>query len=159
MGIIIDQVRINQQTGSEEPPGGKYLAHASDLSVHFKRGRWLHYDRNGVLRDTQTEGGNSMAGMKEADGMEVTARVTKSRVCRPFRPARLRLDFDGMKIDTAYELKEAAVYYGLVEKKSGGNYTLPDGSNARGEAAIREAVMSPETDLRERVLEAWMGEG
>jgi RecA/RadA recombinase len=153
-GIIIDQVRINQQTGSEEPPGGKYLAHASDLSVHFRRGKWLYYDKNGVLRDN-SESEHTMSGMKEADGIEVTARVTKSRVCRPFRTARMRLDFDGMRIDTAYELKEAAIWYGLVEKKTGGNYTLPDGKKVRGEAAIREAILDPRSDLREKVLDAW----
>lgn len=153
MGIIIDQVRINQQTGAEEAPGGKYLDHASDLTVHFRRGKWLYYDNKGVLRDN-AESGETMTGMKEADGIEITARVSKSRVCRPFRTARMRIDFDGMEIDQGYELKEAAVWYGVVNKKGGGYYDLPNGETVRGEAAIREAV-SGDIELKEKIIKVW----
>lgn len=156
MGIFVSQVRIDQKTGSEYAPGGKYLDHAADLVIHFKRGKWLFRDKNGVLRDVnESSEAKTMSGLKEPDGVEVQCRVDKSRVCRPFLTSRWRLDYAGMKIDLPYEIKEAAVWYGIIEKSSsGGWYTLPDGTKRNGEAAIRDAI-ADDPVLRQKVLDTW----
>jgi RecA/RadA recombinase len=156
MGIYISQVRIDQKTNSEYAPGGKYLDHASDLSVHFRAGKWLYIDKKGVLRDkAESDEAKTRSGLKEPDGVEVQCRVGKSRVCRPFLTARMRLGYEGMKIDRAYELKEAALWYGIVKKSStGGWYTLPNGEKVNGEAAIRDAIAA-DKDLEIQIREVW----
>lgn len=156
MIIYISQVRIDQKTNSEYPPGGKYMDHAADLSIHFHRGKWLWKDRNGILRDdSEDQEVASLSGMKEPDGVEVQCRAVKSRVCRPFLTGRSRLQFDGMKIDLDYELKEAAVYHGIVPKSAaGGWYTLPDGSKVQGEAKLRQAIAA-DLDLKQRIVDTW----
>lgn len=153
-GLYVSQVRIDQKTNSEYAPGGKYLDHAADLTVHYHRGKWLYLDKNGVLRDSdESQYAKAMSGLKQPDGVEVTCRINKSRVGRPFLTARMRLGFDGMKIDRAYELKEAAVYYGIVKKERGW-YTMPDGSKHNGEAAVRDAIAADQ-DLQEQVRAVW----
>lgn len=156
MGIYVSQVRIDQKTNSEYAPGGKYMDHASDLSIQFKIGKWLFLDSKGVLRDSdESAEARSMTGLKEPDGVEVTCRVNKSRVCRPFLTARMRLGYEGMRIDRMYEIKEAAVFYGIVEKSSkGGWYTLPDGTKVQGEAAIRDAI-ADDMELQQQILGRW----
>jgi RecA/RadA recombinase len=153
-GIFISQVRIDQKTQAEYAPGGKYLDHAADLVVHYKAGRKLFLDKNGVLRaPDETEAAKTLSGLKEPDGREVTCQVEKSRVGRPFLTARMRLGFQGMKIDRMFELKEAAVWHGIVEKKNGW-YTLPSGKKCNGEAAIRDAI-AEDGGLQQQIRETW----
>ena len=156
MGIYISQVRIDQKSNAEYAPGGKYMDHAADIAIHFRQGKWLWRDKNGVLRDKEESAEvNSMSGLKEPDGIELQARVQKSRVCRPFLTARTRIDYTGMKFDLAYEVKEAGVWYGIIEKSAkGGWYTTPDGKKYNGEAAIRDAI-AQDDELRLSILDRW----
>lgn len=155
MIIYISQVRIDQKTQSEYPPGGKYMDHAADLSIHFHRGKWLWRDKNGILRDDkESQAVASVSGMKEPDGIEVQCRAVKSRVCRPFLTGRSRLGFVGMKIDMDYELKEAAIFHGIVKQASGW-YTVPGlDKKVQGEAGIRSAIAA-DADLKQRVIDTW----
>ncbi len=48
--ILLNQVRSNMNYGGgEEPPGGKAINFQSSLSLQFRTGSWLYYDKNGNL--------------------------------------------------------------------------------------------------------------
>lgn len=110
--IVIDHETEDMQ-GHTQPLSGKRMAYRSDLSIQMSRGAWLFYDQHGelvsndVLKE-KTKFGLGAAGTKEADGSEVTVRVPKSRVCRPLRTGKMRLDLNTMRFDTAFELAEHA---------------------------------------------------
>jgi recombination protein RecA len=157
MGIIVDQVRINQRTGSEEPPGGKYLEHTSSMTVHFKRGTWLYKDKDGYLTD-DADTIRTLSGAKEPDGLEFQARVDKSRVGRPFRTARMRLDFDGMGYDIPFEQITAAIHYGVVRKNGSWYYTLDDDGedvqSFHGTKKLR-AHLEENEQLQQKIMDVW----
>jgi len=148
--ILIDQVRVNQLTGAEEAPGGKKLEHVSSQTIQFKRGKWL-YNREGILKPEAPKKGETIHGSAEADGFEIQARVTKSRVGRPLRMARMQIDFNGMKYNQEYELAKAAEYFGVVER-SGSWFTLPDGSKVQGEKGLRNAL-EENVDLKKKTID------
>lgn len=114
--IFIDHAGRDQTTKQEFALGGKALEYRSSMSLHFRKGSWLYYHpTNGYLeKDEKIKGevGVSLAGMKpEPDGIEVKVIVNKSRVCRPFRNAVLRLDLNTFRFDTPFELMTAAVLF------------------------------------------------
>lgn len=144
--IVIDHTSIDQNTKSEKPLSGRRMEYRSDLSLHMKRGSWLFYNKNGYL-DTNDKikaaEGQGPAGMKEADGQEISVRVAKSRVCRPLRACKMRLDLNQIRFDHLWELADSATYYDedgepahrsgkppVVSKTSNGFYKVPgyDGS-------------------------------
>lgn len=137
--VLIDQSRIDQKFGSEKPPGGRSISHASDQTIKFRRGAWL-YRREGILKDTAPNSGDTIHGGAEADGMEITAQVLKSRVGRPLRVARMQLEFTSSapKWNLNYELAKAAQWFETV-KKSGSWFDLPDGSKAQGIGQLSQA--------------------
>lgn len=124
--ITIDQVRINFKTGAEEAAGGNVLDHQSSLTIHFKKGGWLHRSDDGFLDERATQARGS-SGQMEPAGYEIKCRVMKSRVCRPFRTATLRFDLDRLQFDHVFEYVKAAKYYGIVEQKGRFTYYLPPG--------------------------------
>lgn len=137
--IMIDQVRVNFKTGSEEAPGGKILDHQSSMTVHFKKGKWLFKNKDGYLDEKAKGDDKSLSGGKDPDGYEIQARVVKSRVCRPFRSARMHLDLDSIQFDPIYEDIKAAKHYGLLRVAGGGHYyDAQTGEKvAHGEPALR----------------------
>jgi RecA/RadA recombinase len=158
--IIIDHAARDQQTKQEFALGGKALEYRSSMSLHFRKGSWLFYHpTNGYLeRDDKIKGetGVSPSGQKEADGIEVIVRVNKSRVCRPFRVARLRLDLNTFLFDTAFELLDAATFFDVdgnaahrsgqpaIAQRSGAKsawYQLPSGEKVQGEPGIRKRIV------------------
>lgn len=162
--ILLDQLRMSfgmgrGQSAKEEPPGGKVLDFQSSMSVKFKKGNWMFYNDRGYLdpKATQKKG---MSGDMEPDGMEIKARVEKSRVSRPLIPALMRLDLNTKEFDRAFEYVEAAKYYGVVESKSGGNYYYGEGDSKihlRGEPALRELIISDITlqeEIEQKSLDA-----
>lgn len=145
--VMIDQVRVNFKTGSEDAAGGKILDHASSMSVKFKKHGWLYKNKEGWLDPKAKQTKSVMNDQTEPDGMEIKARVEKSRVGRPLIPATMRLDFETKQFDRTYELVEAAKAYEVVENRGGGNYYYPavpqKGKKQQrlyGEAALREFV-------------------
>lgn len=140
--ILIDQIRDKiGQPGAPQPPGGRFLQFVSSLNLYFKRGSWLYRDAAGGLVDEMpTKATKSMAGVTEPQGIETVIRVEKSRVCRPFRTARVRIDFDGMRYDLGFEYAAAAKHYNLAER-SGSWYTLPTGEKVQGERGLRTAIL------------------
>jgi len=140
--ILVNQTRdVFGARGAEAPTGGKSIEYISSMSLRFRRGSWLFRDDNGMLKPNATAG-DSLSGDKEPEGMEFQARVEKSRCGPPLRAARLRLDFDGAEFDEAWELTQAAVFFGVVDKAHGGRYTLPGGKKVHGEAKLRQEIES-----------------
>lgn len=157
--VYTDQVRINQNTGAEEPPGGKQMEHASDMTIQFKRRSWLYYDNNGYLTAKAPTGEaiDTYSGEKEPDGYEVMARCVKSRVCRPNRTALVRVDYDSMAFDLWFELERAAIHTGIATKSDrGGWIKLPMGKGKKdksfnGSGQFREYLKDDE-QLQEDII-------
>lgn len=160
--ILVDQVRTKIGAGPVtvfEPPGGKYMEHVSSMTVEFKRGGWMWYDKDGVLDDTRNTKQKTLSGASEADGVEIQAKVVKSRVCRPLRTARMKFDLNLLEFDHVDELVKAAKYFKVVES-SGGWVKIPgeDKSlrprelrerleeDAALKTAIRNAVLNPDSE-------------
>lgn len=156
--ILIDQVRTNFKTGGEEAPGGRILDHQSSMTVHFKKGSWLHRNKEGYL-DEKAQQEKGMSGQMEPSGYEVKARVQKSRVCRPFRTATMRLDLDHLKFDRTFELMKAAIYYGVIRQGGSYYYYSPEGGEevkiGQGQKALRgfiEGDLTLQEEIREKSL-------
>jgi RecA/RadA recombinase len=111
--IILDHVGTDMTTQSEKPLSGRRMAFRSDLSIHLKRGPWLFYNKHGRLDTNDAiakDEGMGPAGLKEPDGIEITARVEKARVCRPLRVCKMRLDINKSSFDYLWELAEMSRY-------------------------------------------------
>lgn len=146
MVIYISQARMVQSgpaAGSSQPPGGKKMAFSSSLTLQMKKSSQLYRSNKGILMD-KDQGNASISGMKEPDGVEVTARVVKSKTSPPFRTARMRLDFTGMKYDLGYELAEAGRFFGYVKDSGSWRYIADPVSGEltdtkfQGEAGLRK---------------------
>lgn len=140
--IMIDQVRVNFRTGGDEAAGGRIFDHQSSMSVMFRKGDWLWRNAEGYL-DEKAKQVKGMSGQIEPAGMEIKTRIEKSRVCRPFRTATLRLDLDSMVFDEAFELIKAAKHYGIIETTSIGRYEY-QGHKMHGEKALRKFLLQSE---------------
>lgn len=157
--VCIDHASKNFQTKSEKPLGGKEMEHQSSLNLQMKQTKWLYYDDEGLLQTEdklKEKGIIGIAGTREADGQEIVVNVSKSRVCRPFRKAHLRLDLNTHQFDHTFELMEGAEYFdkqGNVahrsgqpaiadrgKSKQGGWVTLPSGQKIQGERSLRQMI-------------------
>jgi len=137
--VLIDQIRENiSYTGGYSVPGGKQLDHISSLSLFFKKGKKLYYDKNNSLSLDGTVS-KTLSGTSEPDGIEISVKVDKSRVCRPLLSAKMYLDYHSMNIDTDAELIQFASHFGLVTR-SGKWYKLPDGTTVDGKSGLREYI-------------------
>lgn len=134
--ILVDQVRTNFKTGGEEAPGGRILDHQSSMTVHFKRGPWVFRNEHGFL-DEKAKKALGISGQMEPAGVEIRARVEKSRVCRPFRTATMWLDLDALEFDDAFEYLKAAKHYGILEVKGAGFWYLDSKKIAHGQPDVR----------------------
>lgn len=156
--VLLDHAGRDMKTQSEYAKGGEALEYASSMSLHFRKGAWLYYHPDGMLEKAEKikdDVGLSPSGQKEADGFEITVRCNKSRVCRPFRVAKMRLDLHTFQFDTTFELFDAATFFdedGLPAHRSKKTaiiqrtgeksswFTLPDGKKVQGERAIRSKI-------------------
>jgi RecA/RadA recombinase len=153
--ILVDQVRTKIGGGPVtvfEPPGGKYMEHVSSMTIEFKRGSYLWYDKDGYLDTTRNTKQKTLSGGSEADGIEMQAKVVKSRVCRPLRTARMKFDLNLLEFDHVDELVKAAKYFKVVEV-SGGWVKVPGEDASIRPRELRERL---ETDasLKRTVLDA-----
>lgn len=135
--ILVDQVRTNFKTGGEEAPGGRILDHQSSMTVHFRRGSWVFRNEHGHL-DEKAKKAIGISGQQEPAGVEIRARVEKSRVCRPFRSATQWLDLDALEFDEDFEYLKAAKHYGILDVRGSGYWYLADKKIAHGGADIRK---------------------
>lgn len=154
--ILIDQVRVNFKTQGEQAAGGRVFDHQSSMSVLFRKGSWLFRNEHGFL-DDKAKQSKGFDGQIEPSGYEVKCRVEKSRVGRPFRTATMRLDLDTIAFDRIFELKNAAVHYGVVQQRGSYYYYTPPGGEevriGQGERAVREFIQGDLT-LQEEIREA-----
>lgn len=149
--ILIDQMRTNFKTGGEDPAGGRVFDFQSSMSVLFKKGSWLFRNPEGFL-DEKAKQEKGMSGQVEPSGIEIKARVEKSRVCRPFRTASRRLDLDTTQFDDMFEITKAAKHYKIVEQR--GSYYYLDGEKiGQGDKQLREYLEHHDL-LQEKVREA-----
>lgn len=152
--ILIDQARdiMNYQGhgAGEHPPGGKYIEHSSSLTIYFTKGKWLFYDKDGFLTDDKVTS-DTLSGMTEADGIEISAKIMKTKVCKPFRTAKMYLDFNTNDFDTTFELEKAARFFNVVDSAHSW-YTLADGTKLQGRKNLRKAI-EENKDLRETIIE------
>lgn len=142
--ILVDQVRTKIGGGPHtvyEPPGGKFMEHVSSMTVEFAQSAKLWYDKDGLLDDTRNTKKKTLSGGTEADGVTIQATVRKSRVCRPFRVARMKLDLNLLEFDVLDEYVKAAKYFGVVEVSGGW-------VKVKGE----EKAIRPR-DLRDKIVE------
>lgn len=150
--IMVNQTRqvFGKMMGSEEPTSGRAVEYISSMSLQFRKSSWLYKDASGVLQD---EGSNkeTISGDSDPEGMEFQVRVAKSRVCKPFGSARMRLDFNTGNFDTAWELTKAAVYHGIAQR-SGSWYTVGE-EKVQGEKKLRELIVA-NTDLQQSITGA-----
>lgn len=174
--ILISHAGQDMQTKSEYAKDGGEIEFASSMSLHFRKGSWLFYHPDGHLEKAdkiKEDAGISPSGQKEADGFEVTVRVNKSRVCRPFRVAKMRLDLHTFQFDTAFELLDAATFFDqegdpahrskrpAIAQKTGEKsswYLLPDGTKVQGDPGIRKRLMEDEElagMVRRAMLSGW----
>ena len=153
--ILIDQMRVNFKSGGDQAAGGKVFDFQSSASVLFKKGSWLFRNSEGVL-DDKAKQSKGYDGQVEPAGFEIKCRIEKSRVCRPLRTATMRLDLDVLQFDRIFELRKAAVYFGVI--RQGGSYfyfTPPNGDEYRigqGEKVVRQFIAADLT-LQEQIRE------
>lgn len=127
MIVLVDQIR--KDIGGykkEKEASSTAFDHASSLSMHHAKRANLYRSAPGEeLVDTRPKQGNdSLTGGHVINGYEVEIEVNKSRVCRPFGKARLRLDLDTMRFDEVFEHKKAGIFLGVIQQ-SGAYYTIP----------------------------------
>jgi RecA/RadA recombinase len=151
--ILVDQIRTKIGGGPitiYEPPGGKYMEHVSSMTIEFKRGSYLWYDKDGILDDTRNTKQKTLSGASEADGVEIQAKIVKSRVCRPLRTARMKFDLNLLEFDHVDELVKAAKYFKVVEV-SGGWVKIPGEESSIRPRELRDRLENDE-ELRGLVL-------
>jgi protein RecA len=152
--IMVNQVRDTfGYGGGEAPPGGRMIEFMSSCSLYFRKQGWLFRDDAG---DLIADGSNvGVGGDTEPQGMEFAVKVNKSRICPPFRTARMRLDFETGQFDEIWTLAQAAVYFGVATKTSekSSYYKLPDGETVQGQAKLRNRMREDE-ELRKTVRQA-----
>lgn len=155
--IMINQVRdVFGRGGGEAPPGGRLIDYISSLNLYFRRSSWLYRDDDGNL-DSDNKQNKGLADDPEPEGIEFQVRVQKSRVCQPFRTARLRLDFKTIEFDELWSYAKAAEYFEVITKTSAGRFELADGTKIHGRSKLREAIAadpSLQQAIRDRMLKA-----
>lgn len=139
--ILINHVSQPFGRGGEEPKGAKFIEYMSSLSLHFRRSSWLFHDKNGVLVDAGS-GDATMTGDKEPDGIEFQVRAAKTRVSKPNRTARMRLDYVDGSFDPLWALSRAAIHFKLLDKK-GSWYSLKADETIKGQGdnGIRKMLL------------------
>jgi hypothetical protein len=151
--LLIDQMRVNFKTQSEQSAGGRVFDHQSSMSVLFKKGGWLNRNADGEL-DEKAKQGKGIDGQASPAGYEVKCRVEKSSVCRPLRTATMWWDLDNLEFDRLFEYVKAAKYYGIVRPSKGvGRWEYGPEDNPiklHGDAAIRK-LLKGNSDLQEEI--------
>lgn len=154
--ILIDQVRVNFKTGSEDPAGGKIFDHQSSMSVLFSRGKWLYFDDDGIMSEDGKRT-KSSDGQNEPIGRQIKIRIEKSSVCRPFRNATLHYNLDTLLYDRLYEYVKAAKHYKILTPGQGnGRWEYIDGdgevTKLYGDKQIRSFIKGND-ELQKYIIE------
>lgn len=153
MVVFIHQMSTNIRTGGAQAVAGRFLRHTSSCSVKFSRGKFL-WRKDGVLREDKPDGvdDRSMAGYAEPDGVEVYAKIEKSRTCRPFRVGSMQFDYTKLAYDSVAELASSGIYHGIINKS--GSWYAVDGEDTNIGQGLKHvyARLADDEELRERIL-------
>lgn len=155
--ILVDQVRTKIGGGPYtvlEPPGGKYMEHVSSMTIQFSSGSHLYYDKDNILDDVRNTKKKTLSGSTESDGIEVQAKVVKSRVCRPFKTARMKLDLNLLEFDHVDEYLKAAKFFGVV--KSSGGWIQIDGEEKSIRPREFRAMLENDPEMQARIRDKMM---
>lgn len=117
--VLIHQMSTNMKTGGSSPASSKFMRFTSSCSVRFSRGPYL-WRKEGVLVESKPTGADdsSMAGMAEADGVQVYVKIEKSRTCRPMRSGAMQFDYKTLQYDDIAELASSGLYFGIIYQKA-----------------------------------------
>jgi RecA/RadA recombinase len=153
MGIMIHQLSTNMKTGGLQSQSTQYMRFISRLTLMFRHGQFL-WNKDGVLREDKPAGidEQAMAGIAEADGRIVLAKVDKSTVCRGFRTAALQWHYRKAKFLPIHELASAGLYFGfIIQKKSW--FSVPGEINSIGQGLKAVyARLAEDEELRDRIV-------
>lgn len=142
MLIVVDQIRTNQTYGHEESSGSNIWDHNSDLDMHHRKVGNLYRLADGSLTLSKPKETNYATIGNEVivDGFEIGVEVNKSRVCRPFNKARMRLDLATMQWDRTFELMNVGIFLGVIIKN--GAYYVIDGEkkSIHGEPKLKQRL-------------------
>lgn len=158
MVILIDQVRMNFATHSEQPAGGKASDHASSMSVAFRKGGWLYYDEDGFL-STDAKQEKTRSNQTVPAGRIIQARVEKSRVSRPLLPATMYYDLNKNDYDRTFELMKVGQDLEIITGGKGGNYRVDDKLVAKSKKELRQYLQKNwklATAIRKRAMETYL---
>lgn len=124
MVVLIQQVSTDFKTGADKPQGAKMVGHANAMSLAHRKATKLYRTADGGWTNTRPKIGNDeLTGTHKVDGYEIEIEVDKSKVCRPFGKARLRLDLNTIQYDKMFELKKAGLFLGAITQ-SGAFYRV-----------------------------------
>lgn len=119
VGVLINQASTNMKTSGAQPVSTQFISHTSSLTLKFETAYQL-YSQNGVLEQGKKTGDDdaSLAGRREADGIDIMMTVDKSRVCRPMRVAHLYARYGAKTFDFVRELVDMAIFHEIIVKKT-----------------------------------------
>ncbi len=128
--IGINQVRVNLGQMYGDPtssPGGKALKHACSLMINMAPVGGAEH----ILKDDSGE----------KIGHTVRAKIQKNKVGAPFRVAEYKVKYVEGIVNTADEIFELAVKYGMIERPNNQMYIV-NGEKIRGRDNAKEAFSS-----------------
>lgn len=154
IGLMIHQMSTNMRTGGQDPNSTKFMRFASSLSIKFERGKFL-WLKDGVLIEDKATGADkeSMAGRAEPDGVQVFAKIEKSRTCRPFRVAGLQFKYrKPIGYVHVHDLAQSGLYFGLVQQ-SGSWFKVAGEAETLGQGLKTVyARLADDEELRGRIM-------
>ncbi len=152
MAILVHQLSTNIKTGGQVEQSTRYMRFISRLTLMFRHAKFL-YEKDGVLVEDKSEGldKGSLAGIAEADGRQIVAKVEKSTTCRPFRIADMQWHYKRSNFVGLHDLAASGIYYGII-RKSGSWYRVADeeANVGQGLKAVY-ARLADDADLRDRI--------
>jgi recombination protein RecA len=113
--IAINQVRVDPGVmwgNPETSPGGKAWKHACSLMVNFS---------SSIKTDMKI-----FNQRKEQIGHVIKARIDKNKCAPPFRTCEVAIEYLKGIHDSAAEISELAIKYGIVERPNNRTYTYGD---------------------------------
>jgi RecA/RadA recombinase len=163
MLLMVHQTSTNTRTGAREAQSSQFLKFHSSCTIKFERGRFLWYrggdryadligDKAKAYGSSDAADEQSMSGRAEADGVEVYAKIEKSRTCRPFRTAGMQFDYKRLKHTIPHELASTGLYFGYIEK-AGSWFRIPGEEKPLGQGLKHVyARLAEDDDLRTKIM-------
>jgi hypothetical protein len=159
MLVMIHQTSVNTKTGGRQAATGSFIPFLSSCTIKFERGQFL-WRKDGVLLGDKTKAygsvenadAASMAGRAEADGVEVYARIEKSRTCRPFRAAGMQFDYRRLAHVIPHELATCGIYFGIIEKNGSWFKVVGEDKPLGQGLKVVYARLADDEELRDRIV-------